>query len=126
MKWERGHDVNENKTVFIRNLSFNSDEEDLKDMMDQNFGKVLFAKICIDRVTEHPKGTGFVKFATEESAKKCIEAAESRDGLWLDDRQIYALLALKPDEAKVSTENEMKNSKSANNLWPFLFIAKAR
>ena len=101
MKWEKGHDVNENKTVFVRNLSFGSDEEDLKDMMDQNFGKVLFAKLVIDKVTEHPKGTAFVKFATEESAQKCIEASEGQDGLWLDNRQIYAALALKPGDAKV-------------------------
>ena len=73
-KWEKGHDVNENKTVFVRNLSFNSDEEDLRDMMEENFGKVLFAKFVIDRATERPKGTAFVKFANEESARKCIEA----------------------------------------------------
>ena len=69
---KKGHDVSENKTVFVRNLSFNSDEQDLKDMMEENFGKVLFAKFVIDRATERPKGTAFVKFASEESANKCI------------------------------------------------------
>ena len=69
---KKGHDVSENKTVFVRNLSFNSDEQDLKNMMEENFGKVLFAKFVIDRATERPKGTAFVKFASEESANKCI------------------------------------------------------
>ena len=41
-------------------------------MMEENFGKVLFAKFVIDRATERPKGTAFVKFASEESAHKCI------------------------------------------------------
>ena len=41
-------------------------------MMEENFGKVLFAKFVIDRATERPKGTAFVKFASEESANKCI------------------------------------------------------
>jgi len=50
-----GHDINENKTVFIRNISFDSDQEDLRDMLDQNFGKVLFARLVLDKVTEHPK-----------------------------------------------------------------------
>ena len=50
-----GHDINENKTVFIRNISFDSDQDDLKDMIEQNFGKVLFARLVIDKVTEHPK-----------------------------------------------------------------------
>merc|ERR1712072_934604 len=59
-KWEKGHDVGENKTVFVRNLSFKSDEEDFKDMMEYNFGKVIFARFVIDKVTEHPKGSAFV------------------------------------------------------------------
>ena len=50
-----GHDINENKTVFIRNISFDSDQDDLKDMIEQNIGKVLFARLVIDKVTEHPK-----------------------------------------------------------------------
>ena len=115
LKWEKGHDVEENKTVFVRNLSFGSDEEDLRDMMDQNFGKVLFAKLVIDKVTEHPKGTAFVKFASEESAQKCIEASEGQDGLWLDNRQFYAALALKPGDAKVIL----------HNFLPFRFYVKS-
>ena len=35
-----------------------------------------WAKFVIDRATERPKGTAFVKFASEESAHKCI--AESK------------------------------------------------
>ena len=52
-----GHDISENKTVFLRNISFNSEEDDLRDMMDENFGKVLFARLVVDKVTEHPKVT---------------------------------------------------------------------
>ena len=44
-----GHDVAENKTVFVRNIAFNSDEEDLRDMMAQNFGPVLFARMVVDK-----------------------------------------------------------------------------
>ena len=50
-----GHDVCENKTVFVRNISFDSEEDDLRDMMEDNFGKVLFARLVVDKVTEHPK-----------------------------------------------------------------------
>ena len=58
-----GHDINENKTVFIRNISFDSDQDDLKDMIEQNFGKVLFARLVIDKVTEHPKVSSVSKFS---------------------------------------------------------------
>jgi nucleolar protein 4 len=56
LKWEKGHDISENKTVFIRNLSFNTEEEDLKDMMVQTFGRVIFARLVIDKETDYPKG----------------------------------------------------------------------
>jgi len=118
--WEKGHDINENKTVFLRNLSFTSVEEDLKAMLQDNFGKVIFAKFVIDKVTEHPKGTAFVKFGSEESALKCIEAVGSDAGLWLDNRQIYAAEALKPDEAKTKQEAKrvQKDEKKDNrNLY---------
>ena len=58
-----GHDINENKTVFIRNISFDSDQDDLKDMIEQNFGKVLFARLVIDKVTEHPKVSNIANLA---------------------------------------------------------------
>merc|ERR1712047_43744 len=91
--WTKGHDINENKTVFLRNLSFTSVEDDLRDMLQDNFGKVVFAKFVIDKVTEHPKGTAFVKFQKEDSANKCLEAISSDDGLWLDSRQIFGGMA---------------------------------
>jgi len=120
-KWpEKGHDIGENKTVFVRNLSFKSDEQDFKDMMEYNFGKVLFARFVIDKVTEHPKGSAFVKFASEESVQKCIEASESQDGLWLDSRQIYAISALRPDEAKQKQDDKKvnkKEEKDSRNLY---------
>jgi len=119
---KKGHDVNENKTVFVRNLSFNSDEEDLRDMMEENFGKVLFARFVIDRATERPKGTAFVKFASEESAKKCIDAAvaltganasKGKEGLFLDNRQIYVNMTLKPDDVRpIQIENKTVKRKN--------------
>lgn len=50
-----GHDVGENKTVFVRNLSFDSDQGDLRQMMQEAFGKVLFAVMVVDKKTNHPK-----------------------------------------------------------------------
>ena len=50
-----GHDIGENKTVFVRNISFDSEQDDLRNMMEDNFGKVLFARLVVDKITEHPK-----------------------------------------------------------------------
>merc|ERR1719193_2287529 len=40
-----GHDIDEGKTVFIKNLAYETDEEDLRDMMEELFGPVHFAKL---------------------------------------------------------------------------------
>lgn len=55
------NDVTEGKTVFIKNVPFNATNDDLKSCMEQ-FGPVYYALICIDKLTEHSKGTAFVKF----------------------------------------------------------------
>ena len=55
--WKTGHDVSENKTVYVRNLNFESDQDDLRNLMEEHFGKVLFAVLVMDKVTERPKVT---------------------------------------------------------------------
>ncbi len=76
---ETGHDVGENKTVFVRNIvrqttgcritffcyfilifpfqSFDSSEESLRDLCSRRFGRALFARAVVDRETGHPRGT---------------------------------------------------------------------
>ncbi len=55
------HDIPEGKTVFLRNISFNVTNDELKAFME-TIGPVYYAVICVDPLTEHSKGTGFVKF----------------------------------------------------------------
>lgn len=54
-------DVNEGKTVFLKNVPFSVKNDELKRYMEQ-FGPVCYALVCIDHLTEHSKGTAFVKF----------------------------------------------------------------
>jgi len=113
-----GHDVDEGKTVFIRNLSYESCEEDLKDMMEENFGFVVFAKLVMDKVMGHPRGTGFVKFRTREFANKCLDAAEGEEGVYLDNRRLNIVPAMKKtivDEKCV--ERKKKEEKDSRNLY---------
>ena len=64
------------------------------------------------------QGTAFVKFASEESASKCVEISAGRDGLFLDGRQIYAIAALpKEDADKNQKQNKEKTSKDNRNLY---------
>ncbi|GLV35347.1 Cytochrome P450 301a1 [Carabus blaptoides fortunei] len=67
------NDVQEGKTVFIKNVPFRATNEDVKDCLSQ-FGQLYYALVCVDHVTEHSKGTAFVKFVNQEDAEKCLEA----------------------------------------------------
>lgn len=55
------NDVTEGKTIFIKNVPFSATNDDLKQCLSQ-FGPLYYALICIDKFTEHSKGTAFVKF----------------------------------------------------------------
>lgn len=61
-------------TVFVRNLPFTSTDEQLKEFFG-HFGKVRYARVVMDKVTDKPAGTGFVCFFDIEDAKKCIKGA---------------------------------------------------
>lgn len=65
------HDVAEGKTVFVKNVPFSVTNDDLKECMDQ-FGPILYALICMDKLTEHSKGTAFVKFKVNMILKQPI------------------------------------------------------
>lgn len=55
------NDITEGKTVFIKNVPFSATNDDLKECMSQ-YGPLYYALICMDKLTEHSKGTAFVKF----------------------------------------------------------------
>ncbi|KAJ8966466.1 hypothetical protein NQ317_011453 [Molorchus minor] len=38
------------------------------------FGRIFYALICVDKLTEHSKGTGFVKFVNKEDADTALKA----------------------------------------------------
>lgn len=57
----KSNDVEEGKTVFIKNIPFSVNNNELKECVTK-YGDVEYAVICIDPLTEHSRGTGFVKF----------------------------------------------------------------
>lgn len=56
------HDINEGKTVFLKNVPFDITNDELRAFMVEHVGPVYFAVVCIDPLTEHSRGTAFVKF----------------------------------------------------------------
>lgn len=72
------------KKIYVGNLSYNTNEAGLNDLF-QAHGKVVSAKIIMDRDTGKSKGFGFVEMETDDEAKAAINALNGAD---LDGRQI--------------------------------------
>ena len=79
--------------IYVSNLSFNVQDEDLKEFFTP-FGEVTSAKIIMDKMTNRSRGFGFVEMADDEAAKKAI--AELDNGV-VEGRNIKVMEA-KPKE----------------------------
>ncbi|CAI9565840.1 unnamed protein product [Staurois parvus] len=111
-------DVGEGKTLFIRNLSFNSEEEDLEELL-LRFGNIKYVRIVVHPDTEHSKGCAFVQFVDKEAAEKCLVAAkdESEDGgLKLAGRKLMVDLAVSREEAG-KLRQKVKKPTGTRNLY---------
>jgi len=115
---QTGHDISEGRTIFLRNLSYDTEEEDLKALMEEYFGPVVFAKLVMDKVMGHPRGTGFVKFKRREDAEKCVEVGEGDDGVYLDNRRLGIMIAQEKGVVEQKQkEREKKEPKDNRNLY---------
>ena len=61
-------------TVFIRNLPFTATDDTLYEHFTP-FGPVRYARVVMDMDTERSRGTGFVCFYNEDSARVCFKNA---------------------------------------------------
>jgi cold-inducible RNA-binding protein len=64
--------------LFVGNLSFNTTENDLQDAFAAH-GTVLEANLMMDRMTNRPRGFGFVTMSSPEEAQKAIEALNGKE-----------------------------------------------
>ena len=67
-----------NNKLFVGNLSFNTTENDLQDAFAA-FGTVTETNLMMDRMTNRPRGFGFVTMSTDEEAQKAMEAMNGKD-----------------------------------------------
>jgi len=81
--------------IYVSNLSFNVQDEDLKDFFTE-YGEVTSAKVITDKFTGKSRGFGFVEMPDNESAQKAI--AELDNGT-VEGRNIRVMEA-KPKEER--------------------------
>lgn len=76
--------------IYVSNLSFNVQDEDLKEFFAE-YGEVTSAKVITDKFTGRSRGFGFVEMADDAAAQKAIQEL---DGATVEGR------AIKVSEAK--------------------------
>ena len=64
--------------LFVGNLSFNTTENDLNDAFAA-FGTVTETNLMMDRMTNRPRGFGFVTMCSADEAQKAIEGMNGKD-----------------------------------------------
>ncbi|MCF6768354.1 RNA-binding protein [Thiotrichales bacterium 19S11-10] len=79
--------MNESK-LFIGNLSYNANENDLREFFHQ-YGCVIDAKVIIDRETGRSKGFGFVTFSSSDESQMALKA----NGFELNNRKLIVNVA---------------------------------
>ncbi|NTS43089.1 MAG: RNA-binding protein [Chitinophagaceae bacterium] len=83
--------------IYVSNLSFNIQDEDLREFFAE-YGDVTSAKVITDKFTGKSRGFGFVEMSDDEAAKKAIAELDQAS---VDNRTIRVMEA-KPKEDKPS------------------------
>ncbi|KAA1296020.1 MAG: RNA-binding protein [Chloroflexi bacterium] len=71
--------------IYVGNISYNSSEDDLRDLFGR-YGEVVDVRIITDRDSGRSKGFGFVEMSDDDQAKEAIEALDSKDFMGRDIR----------------------------------------
>ncbi|XP_051726807.1 RNA-binding protein 28 isoform X2 [Ctenopharyngodon idella] len=113
-------DVNEGRTIFIRNLSFDTDEEGLEETLLQ-FGELKYVRVVMNADTGYSKGCAFAQFKSKEAAEKCIAAAAQDEkefgGIKVDGRRLYILPAVNREDASNLKDKKVKTHTGTRNLY---------
>jgi RNA recognition motif-containing protein len=93
--------------IYVGNLSFDSNESDLKGLF-ATYGEVESAKVIVDQFTNKSRGFGFIEMTNREEGLKAIQALDSTD---LGGRP------LKVNEAKPKSDNRNRGGGGRDSRW---------
>ena len=98
-------------TIFIGNLSWNTEVEDLKDLFN-TYGEVKKCTIPLDKDSGRKRGFGFVEMINKSAEKNAID--DLQDIEWMG-REIRVYEADQKDRTPM--ENRRYNNKKISNLY---------
>lgn len=110
------------RTIFINNIPFDINNDEIKERFSA-FGEVQSFIPVLHPVTKRPKGTGFLRFKTEDAASTAVSAANAASGLgvFLKGRQLKVMKALNKNAAH---EKEVEKTKTEEHDQRNLYLAK--
>ncbi|CAH9076636.1 unnamed protein product [Cuscuta epithymum] len=110
-----------NRTIFINNLPFDVDNEEIKQRFSA-FGEVESFVQVLHQVTKRPRGTRFLKFKTVDAAEASLSAANSSSlGIPLKGRQLKVFKAV---DKKTAQDKELEKTKKEEHDHRNLYLAK--
>ena len=92
--------------IYVSNLSFNVQDEDLREYFEE-YGEVTSAKIITDKFTNRSRGFGFVEMTDDTAAEKAIAEL---NGASVDGRTISVTVA-RPREERSNNKKSFSNSR---------------
>ena len=102
--------------IFVSNLSFTIQDEDLREFFTP-YGEVSSAKVIMDRETNRSRGFGFVEMANDTEGQKAIKEL---DGAMVDGRALKVNVAKPREERSDNGGGGNRRSFSGggrNNRW---------
>lgn len=112
-------DVHQQKTLFLRNLSYDVNDEELGEFM-KKFGETKYCKVVENPQTGMSKGCGFVQFIDKDDADKCLRMLNDDDeGVTLRGRRFNACVALdraQSNKIKMEKQAEKKEVNDKRNM----------
>ena len=99
--------------IYVSNLSFNVQDEDLKSYF-ADYGEVTSAKVINDKETGRSRGFGFVEMSDDAAAQKAIAEL---DGATVDGRAIKVSVAKPREERSGGGNNNRRSYSNSNSRW---------
>uniref|UniRef100_A0A8C2WUS1 RNA-binding protein 28 n=1 Tax=Cyclopterus lumpus TaxID=8103 RepID=A0A8C2WUS1_CYCLU len=99
-------DVKEGRTIFIRNLSFDTEEDGLEEVL-LKYGELNYIKIVIHTETGHSKGQLCI----------CSIFPKSNGGIRVDGRKLFVVAAVTRDDASKLKVDKVKVETGTRNIY---------
>jgi RNA recognition motif-containing protein len=99
--------------IFVSNLSFRVNDEDLKQLFEE-YGEISSARVITDKYTGKSRGFGFVEMSSETDAKKAIEELDKAE---YDGKVITVSVARPKTETRGRDTGGSYRDKGSSKRW---------